>query len=170
MTIRTKAELDTLYADNVTGAISPQDLRDGFDSVMGVYGGIIIEGGSTAQAFATGVAEIMTEWTGNDIANGVTPDEANNKITIDNDGVYMVTFCCSFAGNNPIVNEFELRKNGAVTGIKCQRKTTSTDIGSCSFARPISLVSTDELSVWFTGDGNSNFTAQEAALTAHRIA
>ncbi len=170
-TVRTRAYvLATLFPDNTTGDISPQDLRDFVVSIMGVYGSIVIENGSTSQAFASGVPEVMTEWTGNGLSAGTTPDEANNKITILHDGVYEVKFHCSFQGNNPIVNEFELRVDGVATGLKCQRKTTSADIGSCSFVGHVSLTANEELSIWFEGDGASNFTAVEAGLVVHRIA
>ncbi|RLD03434.1 MAG: hypothetical protein DRI65_12900 [Chloroflexota bacterium] len=169
-TIRDKAELLALVQVGVAGGIDAQAMRDMLVSVFGVYGSIVVQGGSTAQAFASGVAEVMTEWTGNGTTNdGMTPDYANNKITIDNDGVYKVDFFCSFQGNNPIVNEFELRIDGAATDIGFQRKTSSADVGSGSFSAVVTLGATEELSVWFTGNGVSNFTAVDAALVVTRI-
>ena len=169
MTIRTNAELQTLFADNITGAISPQDLRDFLDSIMGVYGSMVIQGGSTSQTFASGVPEVMTEWTADGLANGMTPAYASDKMTVVHTGIYKIDFFCSFAGNNPIVNQFELRVDNVATGMQFDRKTTSSDVGSGAFSGIISLTAGEELTIWFTGDGASNFTAQEAALTAHRI-
>ena len=42
MTIRSKAELTTLFADNSNGDISAQDLRDFLDSVNGSFGGMYV--------------------------------------------------------------------------------------------------------------------------------
>ena len=168
MAIKTYAELTTAFADNTTGLITPEDLRDFLDSQR-VYGSIVIQGGSTAQTFTSGVPEVMTEWTADGISNGVTPAFATDKITIDNTGIYAVNFFCSFAGNNPIINEFELRVDDVATGIQFNRKTTSSDVGSGSFNGIISLTAAEVLTVWFTGNGASNFTANEAALVVHRI-
>ena len=169
MTIRTYAELTALFADNVTGDISPQDLRDFLDSQR-VYGSIVIQGGSTAQAFTADTPELMEEWTADGIAVGVTPAYATDKITIDNTGIYLVNFYCSFAGNNPVVNSFELRVDDVATGMQFDRKTSSSDVGSGAFSGIISLTAAEVLTVWFTGSGaSSNFTAQEAALSVYRI-
>ena len=168
MTIRTYAELTTLFADNVTGAISPADLRDFLDSQR-VYGSIVIQGGSTAQTFVSTTPELLTEWTADGISNGVTPAFATDKITIDHTGIYSVNFFCSFAGANPVVNSFELRIDDVATGLQFDRKTTSTDIGSGSFSGIISLTAAEVLTVWGTLTGGTSITVQEAALVVHRI-
>lgn len=170
MTKKTKAELDTLFADNSTGAISETDLRDFVDSVMGVYGSIVFEGNAVTQTVASGVPEQLTEWTGDGLSNGTTPAFASDQITIDNTGIYQVNFQASFDGLATAIHEFELRVDGVVTGVKCRRYTTATDVGSCSFACQISLTATDILSIWIEVDGAGSITVEEAQLTAHRIA
>ena len=54
-TIRTRASLLTLLADNATGDISANDVRDFLVSTFGVYGAIYIKDGSTAQTDARGL-------------------------------------------------------------------------------------------------------------------
>lgn len=168
-TNRSKTDLLALAAIGVAGGISAQDLRDIIESVLGAYGSIHIRAGSTAQAFASGVPEIMTGWTGNGLSNGTTPDEVTNKITVGVSGVYKCKFHCSFQGNNPIINQFRLYVDGVDASTGCHRKTTSTDVGSTGFEDDVALTAGQEVSVWFEGNGNSNFTALEASLLVHRI-
>jgi hypothetical protein len=170
MTIRTNAALQTLFADNITGAISPQDLRDFLDSIMGVYGSIVFEGNAVVQAIIAATPEQLTEWTGNGLSNGTTPAYASDQITIDNTGIYQVAFQASFQGVSTKIQEFELRIDGVVTGVKCRRYTSATDVGSCSFTSQISLTAAEVLSVWVEGTGNGNVTIEEAQLTVVRIA
>jgi hypothetical protein len=63
-----------------------------------------------AQIYATGAAgtqtpntsyALMTQWASNGAAlGGATADQANNKITVTNDGVYLVFYSCSFTGSD----------------------------------------------------------------------
>ena len=170
MTIKTKAQLDTLFADNAVGAISEADLRDFVDSIMGVYGSIVIEANAVTQTIASGVPEILTEWTGDGISNGTTPAYASDQITIDNTGIYQVNFQASFQGLATKVHEFELRVDGAVTGVQCHRYTGATDVGSCSFSCQISLTAAEVLSIWVEADGAGSITIDEAQFSVHRIA
>lgn len=169
MAIKTYAELTTAFADNTTGDITPQDLRDFLDSTR-VYGSIVIENGSTAQTFVSTTPELLTEWTGDGLSNGVTPAFATDKITIDNTGIYVVSFFCSFQGANPNVNVFELRIDDVATGLRFQRKTTTTDVGSGSFQGIISLTAAEVITVWGTINGGTTLTVVEAALSVRRIA
>jgi len=169
MTIRTYAALTALFADNITGDISPQDLRDFLDSQR-VYGSIVFEGNAVTQTLASGVPEILTEWTGDGLSNGSTPAYASDQITIDNAGIYQVNFQASFQGLTTKIQEFELRVDGVVTGVKCLRYTSASDVGSCSFSCQISLAAAEVLSVWVEADGAGAITVEEAQLSVYRIA
>jgi hypothetical protein len=172
MTIKTHAELTALLADNTTGDISPQDIRDFLDSVMGVYGAIFVSAGSTGQTIASGVAEQVTEFTHDGAASGVTPAYGSNQITIDNAGIYAVNFNMSFAGITNCTFQFTMYKHGSPMSpvLGAQRKTGNTDIGSCGFNCQVTLVATDVLSIWVEGDQNGAFTAQDCQFTVQRIA
>jgi hypothetical protein len=172
MTIKTHTELTALFADNTSGDISPQDLRDFLDSIMSVYGAIFVSAGVTGQVIASGVPEQLTEWTHDGSANGVTPAFASDQITIDNDGVYAVNFAISFAGITNCVFQFTMYKNGSPMSpvLGAQRKTGNTDVGSCGFNCQVSLVDGDIISIWVEGDQNGTFTAVDCQLTIHRIA
>jgi hypothetical protein len=171
MTIRTHTALTALFADNITGDISPTDLRDFLDSIMGVYGSIGLGDGSTGQALASGVNEQMTEFLHDGVANGVTPAFGSNQITIDNAGVYAVSFNCSFEGVTGVIFQFELYKNGSavVPHISAHRKTGNADVGSCGFTDNLTLAAADILTVWVEADGNGTPVWVESQFAVHRI-
>lgn len=91
-TIRTRAALLALLADNTSGDISPQDIRDFLVSVHGVYGNIYRDG----TASGLGVELNSTTWTvltgfaADGLAAGTTPDQSNNRLTVGTDGIYLV--------------------------------------------------------------------------------
>lgn len=168
-TIKTKAALIIELADNTTGLIDAQVLRDVLVSIMGCYGGVKIEAGSTGQAILSGAAEVMTEWTADGVADGVTPAFASDQITIDNAGVYDIHFDCSFQGITNCTFQFELYKNGSPIGPACERRTTSADVGNCGFDDDLTLAATDVLTIWVEGTQNGTFTATEAHFKVKRI-
>jgi hypothetical protein len=171
MTIRTNAALQTLFADNITGAISPQDLRDFLDSIMGVYGAIFVSAGVTGQTIVSGVPEQVSEFTHDGAASGVTPAYGSNQITIDNTGIYAVNFNMSFQGITNCTFEFSMYKDGSPMSpvLGAQRKTGNTDVGSCGFNCQVSLVAAEVLTIWVEGDQNGSFTANDCQFTVHRI-
>jgi hypothetical protein len=171
MTIKTHTELTALFANNITGDISPADLRDFLDSVLGVYGSINITGGSTGQVLASGVPELMTEWTHDGVANGVTPAFGTDNITVDNAGVYEVSFACSFEGVTGAIFQFYLRKNGSLASpsIGVHRKTGNTDVGACGFTGHLTLAAADILTIWVESDGNGTPVWIESNCAVKRI-
>ena len=89
-TVRTRAQMLALFADNTTGEISAQDLRDMFISLFGVYTSIKAVGNSTAQVMAAATEAKLINFTKNGLAVAGTPDYSNSKITLDNGGTYIV--------------------------------------------------------------------------------
>ncbi len=88
---RTKAELLTLFADNTSGDISEQDLRDFVMSALGGLGSIVVTGGTTTQTVsATPVA--VANWSADGINSDVITDYTTGEITIGTTGAYAV-FC-----------------------------------------------------------------------------
>ena len=114
-TIRTKAAILALLADNASQDISPQDLRDAIVSIFGVYGFLYVTNGVTAQ---TGIGTSPALVTGLVTAGagvGTTPNGTSKRIVIDSgsDGVYLFLFTCSFSGTNNATFTFNVRKNGS---------------------------------------------------------
>ncbi len=168
-TIRTKAALLVLLADNTTGDISPLDIRDMLVSLMGVYGGIKVDTGVTGQTLAAAVPEILTEWTGNGISTGATPDYVNDKITVDNAGDYEVFFHASFNGITGAVFHFELYKDGVSAGPACSIKTTNNDTQAASFSDVLTLSPTNRMEIFVTSDTNGTMTLVHSNFGIKRI-
>jgi len=171
MTIKTKAELTALFADNTTGAISPQDLRDFLDTTMGGYGGISCTDGVTGQALVATTAEQLTEFTENGISNGTTPDYTGNDITIDYAGVYDIQLNVSFEGIAGAVQEFLLYVDGAhPSGAPhSMRKTANNDVGFCAFTGQLLLSAAAVLSVWIESDITGSIVLVESQFIVRRI-
>jgi len=169
MAIKTRAELLTAFANNTSGDITPQDLRDFVESIFGVYGGLHIEGGVTGQVVAAATPELMTEWLSNGEANGITPDFTSDHITIDNNGVYQVEFTISIEGIAGATFEFHLRKNGVDTAHGCQLKTANNDTQAAAFSNQLSFVDTDVITIWVESDGAGTFIVNHGDLNVRRI-
>jgi len=169
MAIKTKAQLTTAFADNTSGAITPSDLRDFLDTCLGGYGGIKIENNSTGQVLVATTPEILTEWTANGIADGFTPDFANDKITVLNAGDYSVDFHASIDGITGATFHFHLYKNGSDIGPACKIKTANTDSQSSSFGDQLTLAANDVLTIWIESDANGTIVTNHANLKIKRI-
>ena len=62
------------------------------------YDVILVNDGSTPQASIGAAQILMTQWAANGDAESITPDYANNKITLDVAGFYAVNLQISFSG------------------------------------------------------------------------
>lgn len=122
-TPRTFAELVTLFADNTSGAISPEDLRDFLVSSQGGYGMIGTATESTGQATVAATPTKLTEWnngaTGfNGASQDTTPDFASSELTVAVAGVYLVQASLYFnlSGTIPHNTVFSIYVNAAFPG------------------------------------------------------
>lgn len=167
-TIRTKAELLLLLADNSTFDISEQDMRDLLVSVMGTYGGITIGNNAAAQALVATVPVVITNWNAQSVSDGVTSDFANDRVIIVNDGDYWIDFDSSIEGITGAEFHFTLRKNGNLTGHACKIKTASNFTQAASLGTILTLVAGDELKMYVESDTNGNMVANHANLNVER--
>jgi len=98
---RTAAELDALFADNVTGNISPQDLRDFVESVF-QYGCItllISSGPGVAQTIGTTFVKIDQFSTNGPSSSGITPDHTTDQLAIVKRGDFVAIVSLSVGGD-----------------------------------------------------------------------
>jgi hypothetical protein len=141
-TERSTATLQTLLADNVSGNISPNDIRDAIGSALGGYAGLSLTiSGSPAAPLSVAQTPVkITEYdtvTAKSIdANlmGSTADAATGTITVGQTGIYHCGFYCSFSSsvNNKIVR-FQHFVDNTLTEIEVQRFIrTGSDIGLVS--------------------------------------
>jgi len=162
-TPRNLTDLLALLADNTTGNISAQDLRDMLVSCLGVYGSLsCFEAGAVQTDPNTGAK--LTCFTTNGDAHGTTPDHTDDSIQIDVSGEYDIYFQCSFSGTASAVVKFRLRVDGVEQSFGCTRKIgTAGDIGSASFFAPAQDLTTGEkITVYIEADGaTDDFTIDD---------
>jgi hypothetical protein len=172
-TIRTLTALLALLADNTTGDISPQDVRDMLVTVHGVYGGIYIQDGSTPQTGIDTTPTKMTGWATNTASAGTTPDQANNQITVGTDGVYLIWASVGFSGSVNTTFQGHLRVNDIESWAGFHRKLSAGgDVGSVSFVSLLVLSADDVLSIYIESDagGGASMTPTDAQLIVYRVA
>lgn len=174
-TVKTKTALVTVLADNSSGAISEQDLRDVLVSIMGVYAELTVTGGTTSQTVGTAFQTL--DWT--DGADGsednADADYANDRIEVgaNGDGIYQVAGCFSFSGTAATTFTLQLSVNGTEdSSVSCQAKLdASGSVLNAAFCGLVSLADGDLVTVEVKADGASkSFVLVEGQLTLHRIA
>jgi len=174
--VRTRTSLLSLYADNSTQNISPQDLRDGIVSVMGVLAHLYVTGNSTAQT-GIGTSYVTVDW-GNGGGDGdddnAASDYANDRIEVGSlgDGVYLLAFQASFTGSASAEFTFAIANNGTpLTGAVCMHEfTAAAEKGSCSIVALATLSDGDLVTVQVKADAASKqITMAEAQLVAKRL-
>lgn len=181
MTIQSKSDLSSLIStnlgDNTAFDITPAELRavlnNILDSLHGVYGGLYVAGGSTAQTLTT-TPEKMTGWTTAFGENGITGDPTtDDDLTVGTAGTYWVEAHFSFTGVANVAYTMQLRKNGsAVAGVLCSHEPGDTAVKHMSFAGLVVCAATDVLTVYGESDEatDQNFTMFDCQLLARRIA
>lgn len=182
-TIRTRAEVLAILTDADGGGrggsacstrdIHPQGLRDAIVSLFGVYGAIYCQDAAVGQTGVTTTPELLTEWTGNGLSSGTTPDYVNDKITVDNDGIYLVFAQLSFGGDAaPTTWQFHIRVDAVESAYGVHRKTSTTDVGACSIVGLLSLSATEEVTIYVesAAGAGAGLTLVDAQLVLLRVA
>lgn len=172
-TVRPRADILALLADNTTGDISEQDHRDSIVSMFGVYGGIRVADGSTAQSGITTTPELFTGFAANGLSSDMTADHTADSITVGTDGIYFVYFQVSYSGTGNAVVEFHLRVDAVEQAVGTHRKVAAGgDTASASFGDFLSLSAAEVVTVYVQTDqgGGAAITAIDATLLALKIA
>ena len=133
-----------------------------------IYGGLNTSGGTTEQTLSANVPEILVlEDAG--LSDNTTPDPANNNIVLLHDGVYYVSFSCSFSGSSNSVVSMEVRINDLPTVILGTRKIgTGGDVGSMTFGYCVFANKSDNFSIWVKSD-STNITVVDALFFVNKI-
>lgn len=171
-TDRAKTALMTLLADNSSGNISPQDLRDVVESGS-VYASIYVTGGSTATTGINGTPAKVTSFTTAGPANNAVADIGNDEIDLPAyAATYLVTMSMSFSGTaNATFNVQVYEDTTAIPQCKFQRKMGSGgDVGSAAVSCLFTASGGEALSVYVSSDGtNDSGTLVEASLNVNRV-
>ena len=139
-TERDWSSIESLLADQISGAISPQDVRDGLASGMG-YGSIVLSaagGPVTMSSVGTtyelvDVFDTITGQSSTENAAGTVATLAStHRLTMGATGLYYVNYWASFsAAQVSKLVTFRLHLNGSVSTVLCDRDiSTGGDVGS----------------------------------------
>ena len=171
-TSKTLAEILALLADNTTGAISPQDMRDTILSCLSGYGHISVLGGATNQTGITSTPAKLTAFAADGPSSSdVTPAHGDDSLTVTIDGKYKVEAQLSFSGTASKTFLVRAYVDGVVTTIGCQRKLgTGGDVGSCSFNGILSLTAAQVVTLYISSsDGGTDFLTVDGQLCLTRV-
>ena len=162
-TARTISALKTIFADNITGAISPQDLRDLLESLRTGYGEMSITTATTTTfSDATSFVDInaTTFALSSSALNWAMATDGQLDYTGTPARLAVVTATFSMTGNTNDVLHFAIAKNGtAITSTTVQRKLgTGSDVGAASATGIISIVNGDYITLQCK---NTSWTASE---------
>lgn len=159
-TVKTVAQLQALLADNITGAISPQDIRDFLVSTAPPYGSMsrlvaaattVITPGTYYKAAGTTVAVNLNDFD--------MPLDNRLRYTGLASKHFHIVVSASFTvgGTNDVVG-LKIAKNGVVIDNTVQRRkvTTGTDIGSTAVHGDVVLATNDYLELWLTNETASD--------------
>jgi len=135
------------------------------------YGVMSVEGGAVAESTVDATPRQITAWVTNGASNGTTPDQANDHITIDTAGVYLVIACVSFSGSASKTFRIEIYLDTTGTNFSCIRKLGSGgDVGSASVMGLVTCTASQEISVYQSStDGGTAMTVSDASLAVVRI-
>ena len=174
-TDRTIAALQTLLADNTSGAISAQDVRDMLVSLSVKYGDMYISTPSaTTIGNTTNYYDVAGTYTGGTFkqfdmnTNGQLRYTGTPTIEV----FVFANLSLTVAGNNDIIH-LEFRKNGVdVAGSDAMRKVaTGTDVGSMSIVGITSMATNDYLTIAVRNEtATDNVTGEEAHVLAVGLA
>ena len=156
-TQRSKSSILTLFADNTSGDISPQDLRDFVVTAMGAYGSMSVSDGSTAQSSIGTSFVKVTGFDTDDTASGVVVDSTtDNDLTVPVTGIYEAGLNLSFTGTASAKFIFAIAKNGTETAFQSSVTLNATpDSANVSIVCRISCSASDLLTVSVKADAAS---------------
>jgi len=173
-TQRSVAAIITRLADNATGNISPEDVRDFLVTALGVYGGMSVLDGATAQT-SLGTTPVKLTAFDNDLpSSGVTPDSTTDKdLTVSIPGDYLVHTHLSFSGSNSATVAVRVRVNDVEGDLGLTRKIgTGGDVGDCGFTGIITLAASDVVTLYVEtddGGGSDQITVVDGQITLQMI-
>ncbi len=170
-TPRTRAQLLTLLANNSTGEISPQDLRDVLVSLFGIYGSIKAVANTLTQTMAAATPARMTNFTKNGLAVSTTPDYANNKIALPNGGTYVVVAQASIKSSvADVAMVTRLAIDDTAIDGRFDMEIVNPDEAASGLCFDIITVNAaEELSLRVETDKITNLTLIDGQLAAFRI-
>lgn len=173
-TVRSKSALATLLADNTSGAISPQDLRDFMESMHQSYGGLYISSSAaTTPAIATTALKVLGTTTATNLRNFTMP--TNNRLyytgTPDIHVHGVISFTSSTASANKTLSYYAYHyddsgaSGSTLAHSKMQRRHSSTDLGTGALHFDVTISTNDYIELWVANDTDTtDFTIDNAYM------
>lgn len=172
------AVIEALLADNTSGDISPQDLRDALASAMG-YGGISLSTGAAGatQAGVSGTPAVVdvfdTKIESVDVNTaGVAADIVSTySLTPGSTGIYMVSFWSSFSSSSVSRTvTFQMFRDGALDEINIDRYISASDTGVVAASCITSITAGEVLDMRASvSTATTTLTYEGLAFNVHRV-
>lgn len=166
-------EVTTNFADNTAGDISASDFRtlttNILDSVAGCYGALYVTGGASAQSLIDTYSKI-TAFDTDGASDNTTPANADDQITVDIAGIYLVQGSIVGTGTSTDEYIFAPAVGGTeVANVACE--IVGSSLASTSFVSIVSLSASDVVTLVGKSNqgGGSNFTVKHAQLVITRL-
>jgi hypothetical protein len=179
-TQRTVSETYTLLADNTSGNISPQDLRDGFETWRIGHGQIAV---SASDAAAITISDTVSYfevtnpvWTVGGALHNFDESGGNGRLTYTGVADTVVHIACSISmtsGSNNQTLHWRIGLTGVTdaTSEVQRRIMTGTDVGSTALHLITTMSTNDYLSLWVrNATGANNVTLEVGNLQAMAMA
>lgn len=168
-TIKSLADLNTAFSDNVDGIIAPQDIRDLMVSLM-VHGEI----GSGAKAAITlpTTYQVLDFTVAGVVGRGLTADTVNKRISgVPVDMKAEVTLELSFNGANNTTFDFAVHVNGVAQArvTDSDRIVAITMVGGIKASASLQLAAGDVIDVRGKASAAASFTLLRGLLRVRRI-
>jgi hypothetical protein len=172
-TQRTLSAILALLADNSSGAISPQDLRDAVVSIFANYGDVRTTTDVNYTSQTTGAGWLKLAFASDGLDNGcVTADAANDRVTVTVDGVYLVRFV-GWVTAASTYNDFRLEVNagGTAAGAGLGARAYAATGKSCVVLETtLSLTASDYVEVWTSANAfNTANTLHSGFLYVQKV-
>jgi hypothetical protein len=175
-TDRTIASLQSLLADNTTGDISAQDVRDLLVSLSVKYGDMYVSTpAATTISNTTSYFDAAGTWTAGSELKQFDMNTNGQLRYIGTPSIEVVVFATAsitVAGSNDVIH-LEFRKNGTdVAGSDAVRKVgTGSDVGAFSVIGITGMATNDYITIAFRNEtAADNVTAEEAHVLAIGLA
>lgn len=175
-TRRTLAALQTLLADNTSGAISPQDLRDMLLTLVPPFGGESLESNAAVTTISVVSTPVVTNWNAAGVGTGLREFTASTGGRLTYTGIpdthAMITASLSaFVTINASKRlNFYLYKNGTTQIGSHQGLTTqgSSDYEATAIVGDVALATNDYVELWCSNETDTNdITLEDAEISIH---
>jgi hypothetical protein len=170
-TQRTLATVLSLLADNTTGAVSAQDLRDAIVSIVPQYGGVHLIANTVATSIGVAGTYVVTNWNTAGVAGTLKGfgSTSGGRLTYSGVAAVSAVIRCPLSVNIAAAAikqlRFRLYKNGAAlpgSEIQCRTSGVSGENVAFSVQARTTLATSDYLELWVT-----NLTDTQAVVLSH---